>query len=76
MTEKIRWLLILRLAILTFFLAATALFNFFQAEGSPRFFFIILTPLLVAYGISIGSFLALPRVRYLRLFGHAQIGFD
>jgi two-component system, NtrC family, response regulator PilR len=76
LTEKIRWLLLLRLAILTFFLAATALFNFFQAEGSPRFFFIVLTPLLVAYGISIGSFLVLPRVHNLRLFGHAQIGFD
>jgi two-component system response regulator PilR (NtrC family) len=76
LTEKIRWLLLLRLAILTFFLAATALFNFFQAEGSPRFFFIILSPLLVAYGISIGSFLLLPRVRHLRSFAHAQIGFD
>jgi two-component system response regulator PilR (NtrC family) len=57
-------------------LAATTLFNFFQAEGSPRFFFIILRPLLVAYGITIASFLVLPRVRNLRLFGHAQIAFD
>lgn len=76
LTEKIRWLLLLRLAILTFFLAATGLFNFFQAEGSPRFFFIILKPLLIVYGISIGSLLILPRVRSLRLFGHAQNGFD
>jgi two-component system, NtrC family, response regulator PilR len=76
LTEKIRWLLLLRFAILTFFLAATTLFNFLQAEGSPWFFFIILRPLLVAYGISIASFLVLPRVRNLRLFGHAQIGFD
>ena len=30
----------------------------------------------MVYGISIGSFLVLPRVRNLRLFGHAQIGFD
>jgi PAS domain S-box len=52
------------------------LFNFFQAEGSPRFFFIILKPLLIVYGISIGSFLILPRVRSLCLFGHAQIGLD
>jgi two-component system response regulator PilR (NtrC family) len=76
LAEKIRWLLLLRVVILTFFLAATALFNFFQAEGSPRFFFIILRPLFVAYVISIGSFLVLPRIRNLRSFGLAQIGFD
>ncbi|HEX6175243.1 MAG TPA: sigma 54-interacting transcriptional regulator, partial [Candidatus Binatia bacterium] len=33
-------------------------------------------PLIVAYGISIGSFLVLTRVRNLQSFGHAQIGFD
>jgi two-component system response regulator PilR (NtrC family) len=60
----------------TFFLAATALFNFFQAEGSPRFFFIISIPLFVAYTISIGSFLVLPRIHNLGSFGLAQIEFD
>jgi two-component system, NtrC family, response regulator PilR len=76
LAEKIRWLLLLRVVILTFFLAATALFNFFQAEGSPRFFFIILRPLFVAYVISIASLPLLPRIRHLRSFGLAQIGFD
>lgn len=61
---------------MTFFLAATALFNFFQAEGSPRFFFIISIPLFVAYTISIGSFLVLPRIHNLGSFGLAQIDFD
>ena len=61
---------------MTFFLAATALFNFFQAEGNPRFFFIISIPLFVAYTISIGSFLVLPRIHNLGSFGLAQIDFD
>ena len=76
LAEKIRWLLFLRVVIVTFFLAATALFNFFQAEGSPRFFFIISIPLFVAYTISIGSFLVLPRIHNLGSFGLAQIDFD
>jgi two-component system, NtrC family, response regulator PilR len=76
LTEKIRWLLLLRVVILTFFLAATALSNFFQAEGSSRFFFILLIPLFVAYAISIGSYLVLPRIRNVRSFGLAQIAFD
>jgi two-component system, NtrC family, response regulator PilR len=71
-----RWLLLLRVAILTFFLAATALFNLFQAEGSSRVFFILLVPLFFAYVISIGSFLVLPRIRNLRPFALAQIDFD
>ena len=71
-----RWLLNLRVVILTFFLAATALFNLFQAEGSPRPFFILLIPLFFAYVISVGSFLVLPRIRNLRPFAFAQIEFD
>jgi two-component system, NtrC family, response regulator PilR len=71
-----RWLLLLRVVILTFFLAATALFNLFQAEGSSRLFFILLIPLFVAYVISIGSFLVLSRIRNLAPFALAQIEFD
>ena len=33
LTEKIRWLLLLRVVILSFFLGATALFHFFGTEG-------------------------------------------
>jgi two-component system, NtrC family, response regulator PilR len=71
-----RWLLLLRVVILTFFLAATALFNLFQAEGSSRLFFIVLIPLFVAYVISIGSLLVLSRIRNLAPFALAQIEFD
>jgi two-component system response regulator PilR (NtrC family) len=76
LTEKIRWLLILRVVILTFFLGATALFHFFRAEGDPRFFYGLAIPLVIAYVISIGSLLLLPRIGNLGLFAHAQVDFD
>ncbi|MPZ75970.1 MAG: PAS domain S-box protein [Deltaproteobacteria bacterium] len=76
LTEKIRWLLLLRVVILSFFLAATGLFHLFQEEGSSEFFFTLLMPLCVAYAISIGSFLALRRIRNLRAFALAQVDFD
>ena len=76
LTEKIKWLLFLRVVTLTFFLGAAALFHFFKREGDPHFFYTLLVPLLVAYAISIGSVLLLPRMRDLRCFAHLQVGFD
>ncbi|MEX0804958.1 MAG: sigma 54-interacting transcriptional regulator [Candidatus Binatia bacterium] len=76
LTEKIKWLLLLRVVILSFFLAATALFHFFQEDGSSGFFYVLLTPLGVAYAVSIGSYLVLRRIRNLRPFALAQVDFD
>ena len=36
----------------------------------------LLVPLLIAYAISVGSVLLLPRVRDLRFFAHLQVDFD
>jgi two-component system, NtrC family, response regulator PilR len=74
--EKMRWLLFLRVIILSFFLGATALFNFFKQEGDLHFFYILSIPLIVAYAISIGSALVLPHIPDLRFFAHLQVDFD
>jgi two-component system, NtrC family, response regulator PilR len=76
LTEKIRWLLLLRVIILSFFLGATALFHFFKPEADPQFFYTLSVPLIVAYAISIGSALLLPRLIDLRLFTYLQLDFD
>ncbi len=76
LTQKIRWLLLLRVIILSFFLGATALFHFFKPEGDPQFFYTLSVPLIVAYAISIGSALLLPRLMDLRLFTYLQLDFD
>jgi two-component system response regulator PilR (NtrC family) len=75
LTRKIKWLLFLRVVILTFFLGATALVNFFQG-GDPAVFRSLQIPLIVAYVISVGSALILARVKNQVLFAHAQIDFD
>jgi PAS domain S-box-containing protein len=76
LTEKIRWLLLLRVVILSFFLGATALFHFFGTEGDLSYLLSLSVPLIFSYLISIVSVVALPRVRSLRLFAHAQVCFD
>lgn len=76
LTEKIRWLLLLRVVILSFFLGATALFHFFGTEGDLSYLLSLSVPLVFAYLISIISVLILPRVPKLRLFAHAQVCFD
>jgi two-component system response regulator PilR (NtrC family) len=76
LTEKIRWLLLLRVVIVSFFLGATALFHFLRTEGELGYLFDLSVPLIVAYGTSLVSALALPRIRYLRAFAHGQICFD
>ena len=74
--EKIRWLLLLRVIILSFFLGATALFHFFQSEWDINYLISLSLPLIVAYAISIGSALLLPRLTHLRAFAHGQVTFD
>lgn len=74
--EKIRWLLLLRVIILSFFLGATALFHFFQAEWDINYLISLSMPLVVAYVISIGSALLLPKLNHLRAFAHVQVTFD
>ena len=75
LARKIKWLLFLRVVILTFFLGATALFHFFKG-GDTGIFRSLQMPLIAAYVISISSALVLPWVRNLVFFAHAQIDFD
>ena len=76
LTEKIRWLLLLRVVIVSFFLGASALFNFLQAEWDLNYLLNLSVPLILAYIISIASVLFLTRFHNLRLLAHAQVSFD
>lgn len=76
LAEKIRWLLLLRVVTLSFFLGASALFHFFQVERDLAYLISLSLPLILAYLISIGSALLLPRIQNLRVFAHAQVSFD
>jgi two-component system response regulator PilR (NtrC family) len=76
LAEKIRWLLLLRVLILSFFLGATALFHFLKEERDLHFLYTLSIPLITAYVISIGSVVLLPRIRDLRPFAHLQVDFD
>ncbi len=75
LARKIKWLLFLRVVILSFFLGATALFHFFKG-GDTGIFRSLQLPLIAAYVISISSALVLPWVRSLAFFAHAQVDFD
>jgi two-component system, NtrC family, response regulator PilR len=76
LSEKIKWLLFLRVVTLSFFLGAAALFHFFGTGGEPRFFYVLLIPLAIAYVISIASMMVLRRLQELSWFAHGQVGFD
>ena len=76
LTEKIRWLLLLRVVIVSFFLGATALFHFLRTEGDLGYLFDLSIPLIIAYVVSIGSAVLLARIGNMRAFGHAQVCFD
>ena len=76
LTEKIRWLLLLRVVILSFFLGATFLFHFFGTSGDLAYLFGLSVPLIIAYVISIGSGLLLARIHNLRPFAYFQVCFD
>ena len=75
LTRRLKWLLFLRVVILTFFLGAAALFSFIKGDD-PSLLLSLQIPLIAAYAISIGSALILPWVKNLVLFSHAQIDFD
>jgi hypothetical protein len=51
LSQKIRWLLLLRVVILSVFLGATALVHFFQAESDIRYLVSLSVPLILAYAI-------------------------
>src|SRR3970282_2762212 len=70
------WFRFLRLAVVSFFLGATALFHFLRTEGELGYLFDLSVPLIIAYATSLASVVVLPRIRYLRSFAHAQICFD
>ena len=76
LTEKIRWLLLLRVVIVSFFFGACALNQFFQIEHGLTSLVSLSLPLILAYAISIASVWALPRIQNLSLFAHAQVSFD
>jgi two-component system response regulator PilR (NtrC family) len=76
LTEKIRWLLLLRVVLVSFFLGATALFHFWRTEGNLHYLFDLSVPLVFAYVLSIASAVLLPRVGALRAFALAQMAFD
>jgi two-component system, NtrC family, response regulator PilR len=76
LTEKIRWLLLLRVVTLSFFLGATALFHFFGTEGDLSYLVGPSVPLIIAYVISIISGAVLPKIGNLRQFALAQVCFD
>jgi len=76
LNEKLRWLLLLRVVILSFFLGATALVHFFQTEWNIRYLISLTLPLIFAYLVSIGSALLLPRLNHLRAFAHGQVALD
>jgi two-component system response regulator PilR (NtrC family) len=72
---KIKWLLLLRVAVLTFFLGAAALSQFLKG-GDPGSWKYLQLPLIAAYLISIGSALVVRRIGNLVIFAHAQVDFD
>ncbi len=76
LAQKIRWLLLLRVVIVSFFLGATALFHFLRSEGELGYLFDLSIPLILTYVISIGSVAILPHVQHLRPFAHTQVCFD
>jgi len=75
LARRIKWLLFLRVVILSFFLGATALLHFFKG-GDTGLLRSLQIPLIAAYIISVSSALFLPWVKNLVFFAHAQIDFD
>ena len=74
LSRRIKWLLFLRMVILTFFVGAAALFHFLK--GDEGLFRSLQMPLITAYLISVTSALILPRIKNPILFAHAQVDFD
>ncbi len=75
LVRKIKWLLLLRVVILTFFLGAAALSQFLRG-GDAGLFRYLQFPLIAAYVLSIASALILRWIEKPVVFAHAQIDFD
>lgn len=76
LVDKIRWLLLLRVIVLTCFLGASAFFHFLGAAEAVPYVFNLSIPLIAAYLVSIVSALLLSRVGNLPSFALAQMAFD
>jgi two-component system response regulator PilR (NtrC family) len=77
LTRRIKWLLFLRVLILTFFLGAVGLLPLFWGRAEDIGAFRSLQfPLIAAYVISLVSALILPWIKNLSLFSHIQVNFD
>lgn len=74
--SRIKWLLFLRVVILTFFLGAAALPYIIRGAGEGIVFGSLQFPLIAAYLISLASALVLPWIKNLTWFCHAQVNFD
>jgi two-component system response regulator PilR (NtrC family) len=75
LVRKIKWLLFLRVVILSFFLGAAALLHLVRG-GEFGLFRYLQLPLIAAYVISIASALVLRWIKNSVVFAHAQIDFD
>ncbi|HTM07240.1 MAG TPA: sigma 54-interacting transcriptional regulator [Verrucomicrobiae bacterium] len=75
LASKIKWLLLLRVAVLTFFLGAAALSQILKGGDAGSFKYLQL-PLIAAYLISVASALVIRRIKKLSIFAHAQVDFD
>ena len=77
LTRRIKWLLFLRVLILTFFLGAVGLLPLVWGRAEDIGAFRSLQfPLIAAYAISLASALILPWIKNLNLFSHIQVNFD
>jgi two-component system sensor histidine kinase PilS (NtrC family) len=76
LAARIRWLLLLRVIILSFFFGTAAVLQIWNVESDAHFFYAQLVPLITAYAISVGSMLLLGRIQNLKRFAHVQVDFD
>ncbi|MFQ5849493.1 MAG: sigma-54 interaction domain-containing protein [Candidatus Binatia bacterium] len=77
LARRIKWLLFLRVLVLSFFLGSVGFLYILWGESQDISGFRSLQfPLIAAYVISLGSALVLPRIKSLILFAHAQVNFD
>ena len=77
LVRRIKWLLFLRVVILSFFLAAVAVVYFVRGEPEDLYAFRGLQfPVIGAYVVSLVSALVLARVKNPTLFSHLQVNFD
>lgn len=77
LTLRIKWLLFLRVLILSFFLGAVALLYLLGGEAEQLSAFrSVQFPLIAAYLISLSSALILPWIKNLHFFAHIQVDFD